>query len=597
MPMPSSIRRVLMERANPVASFQVEADRPLEIRPVERTSLWFLVRHLFSCFFSSELPHSVFGPATLAMQLAASLGVPPALMVLCLIASYNGTMPWGIPRTPWLQAQDHFVLITYACTVIGMVAVLTWERFLPTLPEARVLGFIPIRRGRLFLGKALAMALFFGAFLVGSSLPAAFVIVGVANSHQAARHLATHLLAVGLAGYFTATSCLALLSLTALPPVAARRIAGPLLQAGLIAFLLLSLFFSPTLVPSLQTLVTSQSRLLLWMPAFWFTGVYEFVLHTSPVGGAFAHLAAIAVAGTLISSAAFLLLYPLAYRNRASSLIEGEEARPARAGRVISGFPVLLTQYLPLPRQRASFHFLGQTLLRVQRFRASAIFASCAGCALALTIMAKLRVMTVAPYLRVSSQFPVSTVVAFLFVAVGSLRLLLSSNLEPKANWLFECIVGRWDRGVASGVRRWMFLVTCPVGIGAFAALVYLLLRDAAGFAPAPLARELITLLAACFLLVELFFHAFREIPFASSGLRRRSMSIAALVYIFAIFPLSMVVIRRLEASAAESWLIVAFLLSCAGLAYTTLDRMREQGEHFVPADDTEEEYFQRLGL
>jgi hypothetical protein len=585
-----------VERANPVASFQVEANRPLEIRPIERSSLWFLVRHLFSCFFSSELPQSVFGPATLAMQLAASLGVPPALMVLCLIASYNGTMPWGIPRTPWLQAQDHFVLITYACTVIGMVAVLTWERFLPTLLEARVLGFLPIRRGRLFLGKVLAMALFFGAFLVGSSLPAAFAIVGVANSHHAARHLATHLLAVGLAGYFTATSCLALLSLTVLLPMRVRRIAGSLLQAGLIAFLLLSLFFSPTTAPSLERLVASQSRLLLWMPPFWFTGIYEYVLHTSSVGRACTHLAAIATAGTLISSTAFLLLYPLAYRRRAASLLEGEETAPARVGRDISRLATLLTRYLPLPRHRASFYFLGQTLLRVQRFRAFSIFASCAGFAIAVTVMAKLRIVTVYPFVRISSHFPVSTTVAFLFIAIGTLRLLLSSNLEPKANWLFHCIVGQWERGVAAGVRRWMFLVACSIGIVAFAAF-WRALPNAASFASAAFTREFITLIAACFFVIELFFHAFREIPFASSGLRRRSMSIATLVYTFAIFPLSMFVIRRLEASAAESWLIVAFLLSCAGLAYTTLSRMREQGEPFVPADDTEEEYFQRLGL
>lgn len=597
MPMRSNLRRVLVDRPNPVASLQVEAGKSQEIRPVEQTSLWILVRHLFSCFFSSELPHSVYGPATLAMQLAASLGVPPALMVLCLIPSYYGLDPWGIPRPPWLQAQDHFVFITYACTIIGMVAVLTWERFLPTVLEARVLAFLPIRRGRLFLGKVLAMALFFGAFLIGANLAAAVLLVMFANSHHVARHLATHLLAVGLAGYFTATSCLALLSLTALLPVRARRIAGPLLQAGLIAFLLLSLFFSPTVAPSLQTLVVSHSRLVLWMPAFWFTGVYEFVLHTSPLGGALAHFAAIAGAGTLISSAAFVLLYPLAYRKIAASLLEGEEARPARASRGISALSRLLARYLLLPRQRASFYFLGQTLLRVQRFRAFAIFASCAGCAIAAIVMAKLRFMTVAPYLRISSHFPVSTTVAFLFVALGSLRLLLSSNLEPKANWLFDCIVGRWDRGVASGVRRWMFLVACPIGIAVFAALLCLLLRNAADFASAAVARELITLLAASVLLVELFFHAFREIPFASSGLRRRSTPIAALVYTFVIFPLSMVIIRRFEASVVESWLIVAFLLSCAGLAYTTLSRMREGSQPFIPADDAEEEYFQRLGL
>ena len=597
MPMPSNLRRVLVERANPVGSLQVEAGRSQEIRPVERTSLWILVRHLFSCFFSSELPQSAFGPATLAMQLAASLGVPPALMVLCLIPSYYGLDPWGIPRPPWLQAQDHFVFITYACTIIGMVAVLTWERFLPTLLEARVLAILPLRRGQLFLGKVLAMALFFGAFLIGADLPAAVLLVMFANSHHLARHLATHLLAVGVAGYFTATSCLALLSLTALLPWRARRFAGPLLQAGLIAFLLLSLFFSPTVAPSLETLVTSQSRLVLWVPAFWFTGIYEFVLHTSPVGQVFAHLAAIATAGTLISSAAFLLLYPLAYRKRAASLLEGEDARPARAGRGISALSTLLAPYLPLPSQRASFYFLGQTLIRVQRFRASAIFASCAGCALAVTVMAKLRFIAVAPYLRISTDLPVSTTVAFLFVALGSLRLLLSSNLEPKANWLFDCIVGRWERGVASGVRRWMFLVVCPLGTAVFAALLCLLLRNAADSASAAFARELITLLAACLLLVELFFHSFREIPFASSGLRRRSMPIAALVYTFVLFPLSMVVIRRLEASVVESWLIVAFLLSCAGLTYTTLSRMRDQCQPFIPADDEDEEYFQRLGL
>ncbi|HEX6773550.1 MAG TPA: hypothetical protein VF126_16070 [Acidobacteriaceae bacterium] len=55
--------------------------------------------------------------------------------------------------------------------------------------------------------------------------------------------------------------------------------------------------------------------------------------------------------------------------------------------------------------------------------------------------------------------------------------------------------------------------------------------------------------------------------------------------------------IQRLEASAANSWMIVAFLVSCAGLAYTTLSRVREQALPFIPAEDAEEEFFQRLGL
>ncbi|HEX6773551.1 MAG TPA: hypothetical protein VF126_16075 [Acidobacteriaceae bacterium] len=380
---------------------------------LEHPPIWVLVRHFFSCFFANEHPDSVFGPATLALQLAASLGVPPALMVLCLIPSYYGLDPWGIPRTPWLQAQDHFDFITYACTVVGMVAVLTWERFLPTLLEARVLGSLPIPRRLLFFGKLLAMALFLGTFLIGSSLPAAVLIVGFANSHQVKRHFATHLLALGLFGCFTATSCLALLSITAMFPAGVRRTAVPLLQAALIACLLLSLFFSPTMAPSLQALVTSHSRILLWMPAAWFTGIYEFVLHTTSIGRAFAGLATFAIAATLVSSAAFLLLYPLAYRTRAASLLEGEGTKPIRVHRRIPSRSTLLAPYLPLPTQRAAFYFVGQTLLRVQHFRALSIFASCAAFALTATIMAKLRIVAVYPYLRISSHFPVTTTVAF----------------------------------------------------------------------------------------------------------------------------------------------------------------------------------------
>ena len=135
------------------------------------------------------------------------------------------------------------------------------------------------------------------------------------------------------------------------------------------------------------------------------------------------------------------------------------------------------------------------------------------------------------------------------------------------------------------------------MAVGSFAVLLCLLRSSTGEFVSAAFARKLITLLAACFLLVELFFHAFREMPFASSGLRRRSMPVAALVYTFAIFPLSIIIVRRFESSAAGSWLTVAFLVCCAGLAYTTLSRVREQAQPFIPADDAEEEYFQRLGL
>ena len=588
MPRSARWKHAFDPAANPVASLEVEAAMAVTRKQRDRHPLRVLVAHLFACFFASELPQSVFRPATLALQTAVALGVPPAVIVLCMFPAFI------FPRSPWLQAQDHFYFITYSCVITGAVCVLTWERFLPTLLDARILTLLPITRSQLFLGKILAMVLFVGTFALGSSLSAAVLLAGFANTHHAGRHLVAHLVAVCLFSWFTATSLLTLLAFLSLLPRGVRRMAVPFAQGGLITLLFLLLFFSPEIAPWIQPLVSSRSAIALCVPPFWFTGIYEVILRLTPGSLIFARLAITGVIGTLLSTACFTVFYPLAYRRRTHALLEGEEVKFTHRKRFAASIPRPLEHYLPIPGQRASFYFIVQTLLRLQRFRAIAIFASCAGFALAATVMAKMRFISVAPFVKFSLSLPATTTITLLFVIIASVYLCLSANLEPRATWLFDSIVGREAKAVASRARRWSFLILGVIALAAF--LILWPFYRGATFASGLFVRELIVLVAGCVLLVEIFFHGFREIPFATQRLRRRGMAATALVYIFVVFPVTLAAMRRAEVAAMRSWLSVALLLCFVTAVERILRRVRSNRKPLLPEQD-EDEYFQRLGL
>ncbi len=522
------------------------------------------------------------------LQMAVALGLPPILLTLALIPSYSGLMPFLVKRVFWLQVQDHFLFVVYSSAVVGVVALLKWEGFFPTLLDVRVLSLLPISARRLFAAKVIAAAAFIGAFLLGADLPASIFLPGMAGAHSVPRHILAHVLAVALAGLFTVTSALALMSFAALLPGRLGRILAGLLQGTMIAVLLLLLFLSPLLATSSQAVIVSGFALRL--PPFWFVGVYDSLLKLDPKSYLFAPLARAGLTATAASTLALGVLYPLAYRRKVRSLLEGESGGRATSP-ALSWLPRgLLKRYLPRPTQAASFHLIAQTLFRIQRFRVSFLVACCAGMAIAITMVASFRSIPVYPFLRAAHLRPVSTATTMLLVVLASIYLCLGSELEPRASWIFDSIIGRWDAGISSGVRRAVLPLSAAIGLGTVA--IMSLLRP---FQPMAFLRGSAILLGLCLALTAGFYF-FHTVPFTADPLRRRNMAVPVLIYTVGVLPVLLILLERVEEALAESWSGVFWWLCCSvALVYAV--RRQTAGPHIAATPESEEDPFQRLRL
>jgi hypothetical protein len=579
-------KRLLYGNAPAVASLSVQAaTTPLRsTRP--RSPFRVLVTHLFACFFATETSSTP--PTTLMLQMSVALGLPPILLTLALIPSYSGMMPFLVRRTFWLQVQDHFIFVVYSCAVVGIVALLKWEGFFPTLLDVRVLSLLPISPRRLFAAKVVAAAAFIGAFMAGANLPASIFLPGMAGSHSVPLHIVAQVLAVSLAGLFTVTSALALMSMAALVPGRTGRIFGSLLQGAMIAVLLLLLFLSPLLATSSQPVITSGFALRL--PPFWFVGIYDSLLNAAPESHLFAPLAQLALIATAASTFALAVLYPLAYRRKVRSLLEGESGARVQAAPREWLPRGMMSRYLGKPTQAASFHLISQTLFRIQRFRVSFLVACCAGAAIAITMVAKFESIPVYPFLRPSHLRPVSIATTLLLVALASVYLSLGSELEPRAAWIFETTVGRWDAGISSGVRRAVLPLCCAV---AMFTLVFISVFAPVG--PGLFVRESATLLGLCLALTAAFYF-FLTIPFTVDPLRSRNMAVPVLIYTVCVLPVLLTLLERIEESVVESWGLVGLWLGGA-IAVTVMVKRQTAAPHVAATPEAAEDPFQRLRL
>ncbi len=579
-------KRLLYGNAPAVASLSVQA-ATAPLQPLQpRSPFRVLVTHLFACFFATDTSSTP--PTTLMLQMAVALGLPPILLTLALIPSYSGLMPWMVRRTFWLQVQDHFMYVVYSCAVVGIVALLKWEGFFPTLLDVRVLSLLPISPRRLFVAKVVAAAAFIGAFLVGADLPASIFLPGMAGTRSVPLHIVAHGLAVSLAGLFTVTSALALMSLAALVPGKVGRIFGSLLQGAMIAVLLLLLFLSPLLATSSQAVITSGFALRL--PPFWFVGIYDALLRPAPESRLFAPLAQVGLLATAASTFALAVLYPLAYRRKVRSLLEGESGAQVKSAPMTLLPRAIMSRYLGKPTQAASFHLIAQTLFRIQRFRVALLVACCAGAAIAITMVAKFESIPVYPFLRPSHLRPVSIATTLLLVALASVYLSLGSELEPRATWIFETTVGRWDAGLSSGVRRAVLPLCCAVAMFTLAFITVFTPVDAGLFA-----RESATLLGLCLALTAGFYF-FRAIPFTADPLRSRNMAVPVLIYAVGVLPVLLTILERVEESVVESWGSVALWLACA-VALVVIVKRQTAAPHIAATPEAAEDPFQRRRL
>jgi len=243
---------------------------------------------------------------------------------------------------------------------MGAAAVYEWDLLFPDLLDVFVLSVLPISTRRLFFARVLALTIFLGAVLIGTSILGTLFFPVVAICHAS----------VPSAGPRTLSSHEWNLRRRQLPGIAGHPVntVGPaglpphytLSSRGLDDAVLAVLLFYPAVCHSIMPLLTSDSTAVSLFSALLVPGRLRAHPARAVRTAIFSQLAHTACNALMLMLSIVLLTYPLAYRRRVRQLIEGAGVidNPSRTAAPLRH--LLHTVILRHPAQRAVFTLLAR---------------------------------------------------------------------------------------------------------------------------------------------------------------------------------------------------------------------------------------------
>ena len=579
------------------------------VREPERSQTAHLVRHFLERFFNHETASPDGDAKARLVLIAVATGLPPFIVAMYLWPLYHPFIGWPPGQHPagpppyWLQVNHHFFFVLYSFVAMGIITVFEWDLFFPDLLDVFVLGPLPVPERRVFLARLAAISLFIFGFLLDANLLAPVVLPMATDPPQLLRLVAGDVVAVAAGGLFSAAFILALqgLLLAVLGERLFRRISLAVQGLAVVALVVLMLLF-PVLSGVTPGLLQSGIAAVRWFPPFWFLGMFQRILEGPAALPVFAQLSRIGATATLAAGAIALAVYPLAYLRRVRALVEGAEARSTRnwAAAPLNGF--LRATLVRPPVRRAVFHFIGQTLLRVPRYRIYLVLYG--GVGLSVVAAAVLRFSMDGQLLRVgvsADGIRVSVGIVAFWVIAG-LRTAFVSSGNQNGSWAMRIVHGRPPHFAAAIEQLLAAKVWVALCAGAVTLAMILLLRQVA---PAELlatratAAQLLVAAGMCILLTDAFFMNVTVIPF--TGTREPSNLAFTLLKYFSFFPLVAplsIVSQFLIERSGRNFGIAAAVVVVIHLWFRKRhrDAVRLNSEQ-IELEEDEEEFPMRLGL
>ena len=595
----TSALRTRREEREQVRSLEVLA-RAADTEPREEpTQFRVLVGHFLARFFTSEMASTEGDAKTRLVQAACALGIPGLIVVMYLYPVYH--LPrghvgkyWG-PRPYWSQAGDHYFYVVYSLVALGLVTIFEWDLLFPDLLDMFVMGHLPVRNTRVFAARVAAIALLMGAALFDVNFLAPVVLPAATDPPHLFRFWAAHLVAVGASGVFGASSFLALegVLLGLLGDRWFRKISLGL-QGAFAAALLTLLFLYPVMAGALQGL--TGGRMAVWLPTFWFLGIYEQVLHGSATLPVFVRMAELGWAATLVAVTVAIASYPLAWWRRTRGLVEGAAKKERRS---VVGTPLQRLLHGTLARTpacRAIWQFIAQNLVRVPRYRM--VLVMYGGMGSALVFAAVMRVNTARGRIAfVFSPEGLRAVVPMAaFWTVSGLRSTFLAPADQRGRWIFRVTVGKAGLAEVGAARRWALLSS-----GTLSLLVVALAARAAHWTMAVSAAQIVVAVGWSVVLTDVFFLNMKTIPFTGAKADTASNFALLLIPYLGFFPAVVLFTVAAEPWIEAAWANVGWTAAVFAGAHLVLRAMHRQQilEHLlqIDADEDEEEFPQRLGL
>ena len=528
-----------------------------------------LARHFFGRFFDNDIVSQSGDMRTNAVQafgFAASPGIFLALYMLPSGVSYDHPFAGH-----WLLVVDCYLFVLYSMAVMGLVMVFEWDALFPDRKDYLVLTPLPVANRSVFAAKAVALVVFLAAFVAGANLFGTLLapLVGTSGTSKVSvlQVALAHTTAVLAAGGFVALSIAGLqgILINVLTGRAFRRI-SPWVQMAAMGIVVVILFTTPLVWMVLRPSIEGRLPLAQWFPPFWFLGLYLDLLPGHPGGPVFHELAARAELAMEIAAAVFALTYLAGYRRHARRVMESIETAFDGPGRLRRGLEALVNRrLLPHPLERATFHFISNTILRNARQRL--FLAVYAGVAAAVSL---LTLVSVQPYPAAGGRLfafaPAGLLplpLIFTFFAITGLRAAFNFPAELRANWIFQVAESEDCAAHIRAVRKWVVVVVLAPLVLALAPLEISLCGWWLG------AVQLSFAFLLALVLVHLLMVWFRKIPFTCSYFPgKTSLAVVAFIYLagFAVYVFWMSQVER-RLIGAPAGLLVFYALGILALA------------------------------
>ena len=581
------------------------------VRQPERTQFSLLVRHFLERFFSHETAAAASDGKTRLVQIACAAGLPGFVIAIYLWPTYHPFPGWppgrkGIGPPPyWAQVNHHFFFVTYSFVVMGLITIFEWDLFFPDLLDVQVLGPLPIPALVQFRARVSAIAVFVFGFLFDANILALLVLPLATDPPQLGIFLRGHLSAVALAGLFSAGSILALqgMFLALLGEKLFRR-ASFLLQGALVAAFLVLLLLFPVLSGVTPALLESSTPAARWFPPFWFLAIFQQHLPGARNLPAWNRLARTGEMATVVVWEVAVAAYPLAHLRRVRALVQGASTR-RRLNWLVAPFQRLLhVCFLRAPLGRSVFHFIGQTMLRVPRYRIYLVM--CGGVGVSLVTATILRLVVDHGHVQaaVSTDGVRVAIGIVAFWVVAGLRSAFVSEGNRQAGWIFRSVHGKPPDYAAAlpqleATLRWVFLAACAVtlvAIGGFQIVAPANLRTLPS-----LAAQLITGIGLCLILTDAFFLNITWIPFTDERLIHQDNLAFTVLRYYTFFPivtaLSFLLERCMEHGGAQLAVpVIVIVIAHFWFRKDRRDALRLSCSQIALEDD-EDDFPLRLGL
>lgn len=563
----------------------------------QTTQFATLVRHFLDRFFTGEMASADGDAKTRLVQAVCAIGVPGLVIALYLYTPYH--LPHRV-RTYWEQAGDHYFYVVYSLVAMGLVTIFEWDLIFPDLLDVFVLASLPVREGRLFRARVTAIFVLIAAALFDANALAVLVLPAATDPSHLFRFLVAHIVATGCGGIFGAALFLALegVLLGLLGDRLFRKIALWLQGISVLA-LLLALFAYPAVAGALPALLQHGNRIALWFPPFWFLGIEQRILDGPVTPAVFSLLARIAFGATALVVAAAVASYPLAWMRRTRSLVEGAVRRD---GQNLAIAPVHTLLHATLARTaqcRAMWHFIGQNLLRVPRYRMVLVMYGGAGAALVFAAIARLKVVGAGWGFVLSPDGVRAAVPIIAFWTVSGLRSTFLAPADQRGRWIFSVILGKAGLPQVRAAHRWVFAwsLLLSEATAAFACAV-----QPAGFRELRFATgQAMVAFALSLLLTDVFFLYVKTIPFTGAKPNSETNFALLLIPYLGFFPAIVLFTVGLEPVLEASFARLAAATAVACGAHLWLGHWHrvqmEAHELLAAVDGDEEEFPQRLGL